>query len=142
MKFKDQDIDKEMFISLFDDYQPSISNIFSSNKKETEFVKWVDEILSKKNTLEKIEPKNLNLLIESLSNFYYKDFFKITNQYLDYLISSNKAYLIKVNDGYGAKDEYRIYRDMYDSSYFYDNFLNKQLIRKDKLNDILDDEIG
>lgn len=133
------DNNKIDFMTLYGEYKPSLKNslakVYSSNKTETEFEKWVDDILSNKDSLHLIETE-INDFIKktSFKNFKNEDF--LTKKYIEYLISAGKTHIVKINDGYTTKDEIRILNKDYDPNYFYDNYLDKKSIRKYKFKNL------
>lgn len=132
---------KSEFMLFYGEYKPgfasTLARIYSSNKTETAFEKWVDDILSNKDNLNLIKTV-IGDFIKSISLKHFKNENYLTNKYIDYLISSGKTHIVRINDGYTTKDEIRILNKNYDPNYFYDNFLDEKSIRKEKFKKLFD----
>jgi len=132
-------MNKAEFMLLYGEYKYGFANafakVYSSNKTETPFEEWVDNILSNKDSLNLIKT-NINDFIKDISFKHFKNENYLTNKYIYYLISSGKTHIIKINDGYTTKDEIRILNKNYDPYYFYDNFLDDKSIRKEKFKNL------
>jgi hypothetical protein len=133
------DNNKIDFMILYGEYKPGFANtfakVYSSNKTETAFEKWMDDILSNKDNLKLIKT-DINNFVKDISFKHFQNENYITIKYIDYLISAGKTHVVKINDGYTTKDEIRVLNKNYDPYYFYDNFLDDKSIRKEKFKNL------